>query len=77
MQRAAKWSPALLGGFTMAVVLAFSMIWLCMYGESFFSLTRRLPAEVLVVEGWIGEEGIRAAAAEFERGGLCYIFGAA
>jgi DUF218 domain len=57
----------------MAVVLAFSLIWLCMYGEPFFSLTRRLPAEVLVVEGWIGDEGIGAAAVEFERGGYRYI----
>jgi hypothetical protein len=73
VQRAAKWSPALLGAFAMVVVLAFSMIWLCIYGESFFSLTRRLPAEVLVVEGWIGDEGVRAAAAEFERGGYRYI----
>jgi hypothetical protein len=47
--------------------------WLCVFGESFFSLTRRLPAQVLVVEGWIGEDGIRAAAAEFERGGYKYI----
>ena len=42
-------------------------------GKSFFSLTHRLPAEVLVVEGWIGKDGIRAAAAEFERGGYQYI----
>jgi hypothetical protein len=72
-ERAAKWSPTLLGVFTMVVVLVFPVIWLCIYGESFFSLTRRLPAEVLVVEGWIGNTGIRAAAAEFERGGYQYI----
>jgi hypothetical protein len=36
-------------------------------------LTDRLSAEVLVVEGWIGKDGIRAAAAEFERGGYHYI----
>jgi hypothetical protein len=37
--------------------------------ESFFSVTDRRPADVLVVEGWIGLEGIAAAKAEFERGG--------
>jgi hypothetical protein len=46
---------------------------LCIFGESFFSFTRRLPAEVLVVEGWIGNEGARAAAAEFGSGGYQYI----
>ncbi len=34
-------------------------------GESFLSETSRLPADVLVVDGWIGLEGIHAAAAEF------------
>jgi hypothetical protein len=47
--------------------------WLWVFGEPFFSLTRRLPAQVLVVEGWIGNDGIRAAAAEFARGGYEYI----
>src|SRR5205823_8580316 len=37
-------------------------------GEPFLAATRRLPADVLVVEGWIGEEGIEAAAGEFKRG---------
>jgi len=36
-------------------------------------LTRRLPAEILVVEGWIGPDGVRAAAAEFEQHGYQYI----
>jgi uncharacterized SAM-binding protein YcdF (DUF218 family) len=49
------------------------VIWLWRSGESYFSLTRRLPGEVLVVEGWIGNEGIRAAAREFEEGVYKYI----
>jgi DUF218 domain len=47
--------------------------WLCTSGESFFSLTQRLPAEVLVVEGWIGRDGICAAAEEFKQGGYQYV----
>ncbi|MCX6953255.1 MAG: YdcF family protein [Verrucomicrobia bacterium] len=43
------------------------------YGESFLSPTDRQPADVLVVEGWIGVEGILAAKSEFERGGYRFI----
>jgi DUF218 domain len=71
--RVGKWSPNVLGGFSLFVVLVVPAIWLCIYGESYFSLTRRLPGEVLVVEGWIGRDGVRAAAAEFEGGGYRYI----
>jgi len=42
-------------------------------GEAFFRLTERQPADVLVVEGWIGPEGVRAAGQEFQRGGYRYI----
>jgi len=45
-----------------------SVLWLVM-AESFLSLTERQPADVLVVEGWIGIDGVKAAKAEFERGG--------
>jgi hypothetical protein len=51
----------------------FGVIWLCFDGEPFFSLTRRLSANVLIVEGWIGSEGIRAAAEEFSRGAYKYL----
>jgi hypothetical protein len=46
------------------------------YGESLLEVTHRLPAEVLVVEGWIGREGVRAAVAEFEHGGYQYMVSA-
>jgi hypothetical protein len=42
-------------------------------GEQFLESTKRLPADVLVVEGWIGRGGIRAAVAEFQRSGYHYI----
>ncbi|MBV8586988.1 MAG: YdcF family protein [Verrucomicrobia bacterium] len=42
-------------------------------GESFLSTTDRLPADTLVVESWIGPEGVRDAVNEFERGGYRYI----
>jgi hypothetical protein len=73
VQRAAKYHPTLSGALAVVVLLVIPVIWLWIYGESYFSLTHRLPAEVLVVEGWIGEDGIRTAAAEFARGGYRYI----
>jgi uncharacterized SAM-binding protein YcdF (DUF218 family) len=36
-------------------------------------LTQRLPAGILVVEGWIGRDGVRAAEGEFEEHGYQYI----
>jgi uncharacterized SAM-binding protein YcdF (DUF218 family) len=43
------------------------------YGESFLAETNRVPADTLVVEGWIGRNGLRAAVDEFRRGGYLYI----
>jgi hypothetical protein len=40
------------------------------YGESYLAVTDRSQADILVVEGWIGRKGIRAALDEFEPG--CY-----
>jgi hypothetical protein len=42
------------------------MVW-TLLGENFLSTTTRLPAEVLIVEGWTHEDGADAAAAEFTR----------
>jgi hypothetical protein len=61
----------ILGSFI--IVSASALIWLCVSGETFFSLSRPLPADVLIVEGWIGSEGVRAAADEFRRGGYKYV----
>jgi uncharacterized SAM-binding protein YcdF (DUF218 family) len=49
------------------------LVWWCCWGESFLSLTERLPADALVVEGWIGLNGVRAAEAEFAQHGYKYI----
>jgi len=45
----------------------------CSRGESFLSSTERLPANILVVEGWIGPDGIRAAGTEFRQHGYEFI----
>jgi hypothetical protein len=53
--------------------VAIPVVWWWTCGESFLSLTQRLPPEVLAVEGWIGYDGIRAAAVEFQRHGYQYV----
>jgi hypothetical protein len=62
-----------LGWFCILLLLSIPVVWWWSRGESFLSLTRRLPAEVLVVEGWIGRDGLRGAAAEFAQGGYQYV----
>ena len=55
-----------------AVVGVFLLWWF--EAEGFLSETSRIPgAEVLVVEGWIGNDGVRAAKAEFETGGYKWL----
>jgi hypothetical protein len=73
VQRRIVWWPTWLGTFCIVALLVIFGAWWWIRGESFLSLTRRLPAEVLVVEGWIGRDGLRAAAAEFAPGGYQYI----
>jgi hypothetical protein len=73
VERRALWCPTWVGSFCIVSMLVAPAVWWCCDGESFLSLTERRPAEVLVVEGWIGPAGVRAAAAEFAQGGYKYV----
>jgi hypothetical protein len=73
VQRRTVWWPTLLGSFCILLLLAVPAAWWCTSGESFLSSSRRLLAEVLVVEGWIGSDGVRAAATEFGGYGYQYV----
>jgi uncharacterized SAM-binding protein YcdF (DUF218 family) len=73
VQRRTLWCLTWPGAFCVALFLAAPAVWWFYCGESFLSLTERRPAEILVVEGWIGRDGVRAAATEFERGGYRYV----
>ena len=73
LRRRTVWWPTWLGWCVIIASLVVPAVWWTLEGESFLSLTDRLPAEVLVVEGWIGRNGVRAAATEFEQRGYEYI----
>jgi DUF218 domain len=69
----AAWQITLVLFLSFILLGAPPVIWLCGWGENFFSLTRPIAADILIVEGWIGTDGIRAAATEFKRGTYRYI----
>jgi len=72
-QRRTIWWPTWLGWAGLAFLVGVPCtIWFAA-GERFLSRTQRQPADVLVVEGWVGSEGIKAAKAEFLQGGYHYI----
>ena len=74
LQRRTVWSPTRLGWCLLFAASISAFLWSFLAGESFLSATQRLPgAEVLVVEGWIGRDAVRAAAFEFEQNGYEYV----
>jgi len=76
VQRRTLWCPTWLGAFCVALFSIAPPVWWFCCGESFLSLSERRPAEVLVVEGWIGRDGVRAAAREFVEHGYRYVVAA-
>jgi len=65
--------PTVLGWLILLTLAAAPCLFWWFRGESFLSLTERQPAEILVVEGWIGNEALKAAAVEFKQDGAGYI----
>jgi hypothetical protein len=76
VQRRTVWWPTWWGTLCIALLLTIPLFCWCVSGESFLSLTQRSPAEILVVEGWIGREGMHAAGLEFAQRGYQYIVAA-
>jgi DUF218 domain-containing protein len=74
LERRTVWWPTFIGWCVIAGGFVFATVWWFLAGESFLSPTERAPmADVLVVEGWIGPEGVRAAASEFKGHGYQYL----
>jgi DUF218 domain len=72
-RRCSTWCPTWTGS-SLALLIFVALVAACFnYGESYLVFTQRSPADVLVVEGWIGRKGVGAAAGEFKRGGYRYI----
>jgi hypothetical protein len=73
VQRRTVWCPTWLGSLCLFLLLAIPVTWWGLRGEAALSSTERFRAEVLVVEGWIGSDGVRAAATEFNQGSYHYV----
>jgi hypothetical protein len=65
--------PTWAGCFFFATILLVLVLAWVNYGESYLALTHRAPADILVVDGWIGRKGLTAAVDEFGRGGYRFI----
>jgi uncharacterized SAM-binding protein YcdF (DUF218 family) len=72
-RRCTIFCPTWAGSFCIAAILCILFDAWLNYGESYLALTHRIPADILVVEGWIGRKGIRAAVDEFEHRRYRYI----
>lgn len=67
------WVPTRWGAVCLLIfVFGLGSLW-WFRGEAYLSLTERVPADVLIVEGWISAKGIRAAATEFQLGGYTFV----
>ncbi len=73
VQRRTIWLPTWLGLLCLGLFSTVPLFCWLIYGEAFLSMTNRLPGEILVVEGWIGRDGVRAAGLELEQHGYAYV----
>lgn len=67
------WWPTWLGWMTGLLLVGAPTAWWWFRAEPTLAATNRVPADVLVVEGWIGAEGVRVAAEEFFAQGYRYV----
>jgi DUF218 domain len=68
--------PTWAGWFCLVAIFLLVFSAFFFFGESFLTETDRVPADTLVVEGWIGRSGLRAAVDEFRRGGYVRVLAA-
>lgn len=67
------WWPTWLGWLCGVVPVAALAAGWAIWGERYLALTDRVDAEVLIVEGWIGRQGMEVAKGEFEELGYRYV----
>src|SRR5258708_13787928 len=73
VQRRTIWLPTWLGLLCLGLFSTVPLFCWLIYGEAFLSMTNRLPGEILVVDGWIGRDGGRAAGLELEQHVYAYV----
>ena len=62
------WCPTLIGWALILFISLAPIAGWCLFGESILCLTKRESTDVLIIEGWIGEAALEAAAKEFKQG---------
>jgi hypothetical protein len=72
-KRKTVWWPTLWGWLLLLALVVAPPILFLWKGEPFLAVTHRQPPDILVLEGWIGREGVKAAAREFQDGGYRYV----
>ena len=73
LQRRVVWVPTWLGLVTFSIFTMFPLLWWAFKGETYLGASSQECADILVVEGWIGTEGVSAAKREFQTGRYRYI----
>jgi hypothetical protein len=68
VERRSIWWPTWQGWLVIVLVGGGLAVGTFRNAERFLSLTQRVPADVLVVEGWIGTSALQKAAQEFQQG---------
>lgn len=66
--------PTLWGWLLLLVLFAVPILGWTFFGENFLATTHRVPADTLVVEAWLREDGALAAAPEFSNPEMHYRF---
>lgn len=69
LERRTVWFPTKVGWLLIGMLFCAPLAAWWFYGETFLAVSAREPSRVLVVEGWIGAEGLHAAYREFVTGG--------
>ena len=72
-QRKEVWVPTWKGWLTLLLLAGGVLGGAFYHAESFLALSAPVPADVLVVEGWISGAAVHAAAAEFQNGRYRYV----
>lgn len=75
-RQATVWIPTWRAWLSALVLGVLTLVLVLREAHAFLSVQHPVPANVLVVEGWLSDDALRAAVREFERGGYEWIIAA-